>query len=543
MKTKTYFKSLLILFVSAISLTACQTEKEPEKPAIPKDLLKENIIPKPGSLTATGSSFELNANSEIQYQHSDLKPIAKYLSNLLQPATGFKLPVKEMSSMPSSNHIYLSLSDSIQHKEGYKLTIKENGIDLKASKPAGLFYGIQTLRQLLPTSIELKEPQNNTWLIASGTIKDEPSYSYRGAMLDVARHFIGLDDVKRYIDLLSFYKINTLHLHLSDDQGWRIEIKSWPNLTTHGGSTEVGGGESGFFTQVQYRELVKYAQDRFITIVPEIDMPGHTNAALSSYPELNCNGKATKLYTGTHVGFSSFCTDKEITYKFIDDVIRELAEMTPGEYIHIGGDESDATPIKDYILFINKVQKIVAKHGKKVLGWDEIAHASLEPNTIVQFWARDSTENKNAYRAVEQNAKILMSPATKAYLDMKYDKTSEIGLDWAGLTEVDVAYNWSLENHIESISKENIIGVEAPLWTETVENLKDLEYLAFPRVIGIAEIGWTAASQRNWDEYKIRLGKHKDRLDALDINYYNSKLVPWKSIATDTIIEISKDSF
>ena len=539
---KTLYNSILILLISIITTTSCKKEEKIKKIAISKDLLKDNIIPKPASLTATGSSFELNAKSEIHYQHSDLKPIAEYLSGLLQPATGFKLPVKEMSSMPSTDHIFLSLTDSIPNNEGYQLSIKENGIVINAKKPAGLFYGIQTLRQLLPASIELNEKQDNTWLIASGTIKDEPSYSYRGAMLDVARHFIGLSDVKRYIDLLSFYKINTLHLHLSDDQGWRIEIKSWPNLTTHGGSTEVGGGEGGFFTQVQYKELVKYAQDRFITIIPEIDMPGHTNAALSSYPELNCNGKATKLYTGTRVGFSSFCTDKEITYKFIDDVIRELAEMTPGEYIHIGGDESDATPIKEYISFINKVQKIVAKHGKKVLGWDEIAHATLEPNSIVQYWARDSTENKNAHMAVKQNAKILMSPATKAYLDMKYDKTTKLGLDWAGLTEVDVAYNWSLENHIDGIKKENIIGIEAPLWTETVENMKDLEYLVFPRVIGIAEIGWTPTSQRDWNEYKVRLGKHKDRLDALDINYYNSKLVPWKSIISDTIVKSSKDS-
>jgi len=539
---KTHYTYLLILCISLLTITACKTEEKTKKSATPKDLLKENIIPQPVSLTATGSSFELNANSEIHYQSDALKPIAKYLSELLQPATGFKLPVKVMSSMPSTDHIYLSLSDSIQNKEGYLLTIKENGIDLKANKPAGLFYGIQTLRQLLPASIELKEPQKNPWLIASGTIKDEPSYNYRGAMLDVARHFLGVDDVKRYIDLLSFYKINTLHIHLSDDQGWRIEIKSWPNLTTHGGSTEVGGGEGGFFTQKQYKEIVKYAQDRFITIIPEIDMPGHTNAALSSYSELNCNGKATKLYTGTRVGFSSLCTDKEITYKFIDDVIRELAEMTPGEYIHIGGDESDATPIKKYIKFINKVQKIVSSHGKKVLGWDEVAHATLEPNTIVQFWARDSTENKNAFMAVKQGAKILMSPATKAYLDMKYDKTTKLGLDWAGLTEVDAAYNWSLENHIDGIKKENIVGVEAPLWTETVESIKDLEYLVFPRVIGIAEIGWTPTSQRNWDEYKVRLGKHKDRLETLNINYYDSKLVPWKSIATDTIVKSSKDS-
>jgi len=521
MKAKTYNYYIIILFISALSLASCQTKK----PAIPKDLAKEYIIPKPVSLTATGSSFELNLNSEIHYQGANLEPIALYLSKLLQPATGFELPTKIMSSLPSSDHIFLSLSDSIKGREAYVLSIKENGIDLKAKEPAGLFYGIQTLRQLLPANIELNEKQNTSWLIASGTIKDQPTYAYRGAMLDVSRHFLGIDDVKRFIDLISIYKMNTLHLHLSDDQGWRIEIKSWPNLTTHGGSTEVGGGNGGFFTQEQYKDIVKYAQDRYITIIPEIDMPGHTNAALASYAELNCNGKATELYKGTEVGFSTLCTDKEITYKFIDDVIRELAAITPGPYIHIGGDESHKTPLKDYIPFINRVQKIVIKHGKQVLGWDEIAHATLESNTIVQFWA----EEENALKGIEKGAKVLMSPAKRAYLDMQYDETTKLGLHWAAYIEVDEAYNWNLENYTKGISKENIIGIEAPLWTETVENIEDLEYLVFPRILGLAEIGWTPTPQRNWEEYKVRLGNHQDRFDALSINYYKSKLVPWHS--------------
>ena len=218
-----------------------------------------------------------------------------------------------------------------------------------------------------------------------------------------------------------------MHLHLADDQGWRIEIKSWPNLTAHGGKTEVGGGDGGFYTQVQYADLIKYAQERFITIIPEIDMPGHTNAALASYPELNCNGKATELYSGVEVGFSTLCTKKEVTYKFIDDVVRELAEITPGPYIHIGGDESHSTPIVDYIPFVNRVQDIVIAHGKKVLGWDEIALTTLKPNTVVQYWAKA----ENAIKGVAQGAKVLMSPAKNAYLDMQYDSTSTYGLHWA----------------------------------------------------------------------------------------------------------------
>ena len=234
----------------------------------------------------------------------------------------------------------------------------------------------------------------------------------------------------------------------------------------------------------------------------------------------------TSFYYGTKVGFSSFCIKKEITYKFIDDVIRELAAITPGEYIHIGGDESHATAKKDFIYFMDKAQKIVEKHGKKVIGWDEIAHTELLPSSVVQYWSK---KGENAIEGVKKGAKILMSPAKRAYVDMKYDSISRIGLDWVGFIEVDKAYNWDLETYEAGIAKENIIGVEAPLWTETVETMDDIEYLAFPRILGIAEIGWTPTAQRSWDEYKIRLGNHKDRLDVLEIDFYESPLVPWVS--------------
>jgi hexosaminidase len=343
-------------------------------------------------------------------------------------------------------------------------------------------------------------------------------------MLDVGRHFFSVDEVKQFIDYMAMYKMNALHIGLTNDQGWRIEIKSWPKLTEIGGSTEVGGGPGGFYTQEQYSELVKYAQDRNITIIPEIDMPGHTNAALASYAELNCDGKARDLYTGIEVGFSTLCTNKEITYQFIDDVFRELAALTPGEYIHIGGDESHSTPLEDCIPFVNRVQQIVLKHGKKVVGWDEIANATLVENAAVQFWA----EVKNATMAIEQGAKVVMSPAKKAYLDMQYDSTSTYGLHWAAYVEVDEAYNWEPLEQVPGIKKDQIVGIEAALWTETVSNMDEVEYLVFPRLPGHAEIGWTAPGTRRWDEYKLRLAKQNRRFDALGIDYYPSKRVPWE---------------
>jgi hexosaminidase len=496
----------------------------------PSDLSKTDLIPRPVSIIATGGYFSLKTGTAIYIngEAPELKQIGQYLADKLKLSTGFDIPVKTAVKTPGSGNIYLTLTEDTSRlnlgDEGYELVITRKLVSLTANTPAGLFRGIQSVRQLLPAKIEMTSKQSGPWEIATGTITDYPSYSYRGMMLDVSRHFLGTADVKQLMEYLAYYKMNTLHLHLSDDQGWRIEIKSWPELTKHGGSTQVGGGKGGYYTQEQYSELVQYGKDRYITIVPEIDMPGHTNAALASYAELNCNGKATELYTGTEVGFSSFCTTLDVTYKFIDDVVRELAALTPGPYIHIGGDESHSTKREDYIPFINKVQDIVLSHGKKVLGWDDIAIASLKPNVVAQHWANV----KNAVMAAEQGAKILMSPAVKAYLDMQYDKSTKLGLHWAAYIEVDSAYIWDPAKLIPGVGKENILGVEAALWTETITNLDEMQYMVFPRLPGYAEIGWTPSDGRTWDEYKIRLGKQGERFKAMGINYYQSKLVPWK---------------
>jgi len=426
--------ALVIILMSATQIPCSAKTKS--------DLSKESIIPRPVSITSTGEYFTLKAHSciYIQGESAELKTVGQYLADRLKPATGFGLEVKTATKEPRSGSIYLAISgtDPKLGAEGYVLTITKKTVSLTANNPAGLFRGIQTIRQLFSANIEMASKQTGPWKIATGTITDYPVYSYRGTMLDVSRHFFGVIDVKRFIDLIAAYKMNALHLHLSDDQGWRIEIKSWPNLATYGGSTQVGGGNGGYYTQEQYTDIVNYAKERYIMIVPEIDMPGHTNAALASYAELNCNEKATELYTGTKVGFSTLCTTKEITYKFIDDVVRELAAITPGPFIHIGGDESHSTKREDYIPFINKVQDIVLAHGKQILGWDDIAISTLKPNVVAQNWSNV----KNANLAVSQGAKILMSPARKAYLDMQYDKSTKLGLHWAAYIELDSAYIW-----------------------------------------------------------------------------------------------------
>ncbi len=509
----------LITVLSTMLLLAACTSRTPQ---IPTDLTQTCFIPQPVNVTATGGSFTVSASTVISYQAAEggLLFTAEYLAKKLSKISGLTF-ITESAEKEPSRGIYLEVSSNYAElgKEGYELNIGKKLVTIKAGSITGCFYGVQTLLQTLPVIVA----DDEVLAIATGKVRDFPEYDYRGAMLDVARHFFGVEDVKSMIDFLTAYKMNVLHLHLSDDQGWRIEIKSWPLLTEIGSSTEVGGGEGGFYTQEQYEEIVEYAQERHITIVPEIDMPGHTNAALASYGELNCDGEARELYTGIEVGFSTLCTDKEITYQFVDDVVREITALTPGLWFHIGGDESHVTAHDDYIYFIDRVQAIVVKYGKKVIGWDEIANATPVKGTIVQFWDND----ENTTMGVDKGAMVLMSPAARAYMDMKYDPTTELGLYWAGYIEVDHGYSWDPATMVEGVTKENILGVEAALWTETVTKMEELEYMVFPRLPGYAEIGWTAPILRDWETYKLRLADHGKRFEDLEINFYRSPLVPW----------------
>ncbi len=511
---------ILIIF----SITACnqgETELAGSDPA--------NLIPKPVMMSGAEGKFTFDKNTVIVVAegNEELLRLANYINDVLKPATGFTSKISNTAG-ETANSISLQqlTSDSTLKDEGYELVIGDKAIKLNASSPAGIFYSVQTLRQLFHPAVVKDSVQKGTWQLSAVTIKDYPEFSMRGSMLDVARHFFEVADVKRYIDHLAYYKMNTLHLHLSDDQGWRIEIKKWPRLTEYGSTTQVGGGKGGFYTQEQYKDLVQYAAERFITIIPEIDMPGHTNAALASYPELNCNekDKEPKLYTGIEVGFSTLCTRNEKVYQFVDDVLGELSAMTPGPYLHIGGDESHATKKEDYIPFVNRVQGIVKKYGKQVIGWDEIALSTLQSNSIAQYWA----DSANSTNAVKQGARIIMSPATRTYMDMQYDSTTRLGLHWAAYIEVDKAYDWNPATLVKGIERKDIVGVIAPLWTETIINIKDIEYMIFPRLPGYAEIAWSPATGRSWDEYKARLGNHAPYMKARGIDYYPSKLVTWK---------------
>ena len=512
----TDFRILLIIII----LTSCSPKTKTNLDLVP-------LIPIPNNTTSGGTSFVVKEKTKLSFDKSnkDLKVISQNFIEVWNSVTSYELSLDQARS-----EILIEIDSSkVTDEEAYTLDIKTKNIKITGASSKAIFRGIKTLEQILRL-----QTLDTPLIIPTGIISDKPKFNYRGAMLDVARHFFSVDEVKKYIDLMALYKFNFLHLHLSDDQGWRIEIKSWPNLTEYGGSTEVGGKDGGFYTQSQYTEIIQYAAENYITIIPEIDIPGHTNAALASYPELNCNGKATDLYTGINVGFSSLCLERGETFKFLDDVIREISLLTPGPYFHIGGDETDSTSEQDYLVFIKSTLEIVKKYGKTGMGWADISKAQIPESTLIQYWSRtdkDSIRNENGIQEVlmgiDKRANLVMSPANLSYMDMKYNDSTKLGLTWAGIINIKKAYDWLPENLIPR-NKNQILGIEAPLWTETAENFEELTFLAFPRIIGYSEIGWSQSSQRKWIDYKERLAHHGKLLKNLSIVFYESPMIDWK---------------
>jgi hexosaminidase len=520
--------SRAVLLSATLLFAACTTVPSPPATGPRPVAAGPQIIPAPASLTLRPeTAFDLTRRTSIIVDgtNAEVTAIAQSLAAVLRPSTQFPLAIAATPADTAAGNIYLRLAadGAALGEEGYELDVTSRTATLTASRPAGLFRGVQTLRQLLPADVEsemgVARPE---WRIPALSIVDKPRFAWRGAMLDVARHFFTVREVQQYIDLLALYKLNVFHLHLSDDQGWRIELKSRPKLATIGGSTQVGGGPGGFYTQEDYQAIIRYAQERYITVVPEIDVPAHTNAALVAYPEVSCSVRPTQLYTETDVGWSALCVDKEETYALVDDIIREISAMTPGPYFHIGGDEVQALTHEQYVRFIERVQTIVSKHGKIMVGWEEITKARLDPKTLAQQWKSDSVT-----AALQYGAKLIMSPAKKIYLDMKYTPTTELGLTWAALVEVRDAYDWDPATYMAGVAESNIVGVEAPMWSETLRNIGAVEYLAMPRLPAVAEVAWTPQQGRNWENFRVRLATHAPRWNYLGVNYYRSPQIPW----------------
>ncbi|HVS59951.1 MAG TPA: beta-N-acetylhexosaminidase [Gemmatimonadaceae bacterium] len=519
---------LALAVAGAVLGSGCNPPAPAPPPAPQSGVLAPRIIPSPASLTlAGGAPFELTTASRVTLvgANPEVAAIGEGLAALLRRATGFPLPVSASSGGSGSGSVELRLvSDAASlGEDGYRLTVTTDSVRLVASAPAGLFHGVQTIRQLLPVEIESDiGVARSIWPIPALTIVDQPRFAWRGSMLDVARHFFTVREVEQYIDILALYKLNVLHLGLTNDQGWRIQINSRPKLTAVGSLTQVGGGPGGFYTQQDYQEVVRYAQARYITIVPEIDMPGHINAGLAAYPELSCGTRPPALYTGIEVGFSTLCVDKEETYAFVDDVVHEISALTPGPYLHIGGDEVQTLTPEQYSRFVERAQTIVNKYGKKMIGWEEITKARLKPTTLAQQWKSDS-----ATLALQYGAKIILSPAKKAYLDMKYTPATELGLAWAGLIEVSDAYDWDPALYLTGVTEGNIVGVEAPVWSETLRNITAVEYVAMPRLAALAEVAWTPQVSREWQGFRLRLAAQAPRWHYLGVNYYRSPQIPW----------------
>ena len=440
--------------------------------------------------------------------------------------------------------IELRIDPAISAPEGYTLTVGER-VELVGADEAGLFYGVQTLRQLL------REDESG-WGFLRAEVQDAPRFGRRGVMLDVARHFFDVDEVKKFIDTTSALKFNHLHLHLSDDQGWRIHIDSWPLLTALSSSTSVDGHPGGFYTKDDYREIVAHAAARHMIVIPEIDLPGHTHAIGIAYPELveapvlseaflaesaqqnQALPVHGETYLGTGVGHSSVRIHEERTYEFVRDVVRELAEITPGPYIHVGGDESLGTPQADFDLFAERATAIVFEEGKTPIAWHEMGSAAnIAEGTVGQYWGKTTPEGTHAEEAthfVERGGALIMSAADVAYLDMKYTEDFPLGLTWAAIIDVRSAYEWE-PTAVLDVPDAAILGIEAPLWSETTRTLSDVEQLVFPRAAAQAEVAWSPreAPERTWEAFRARLGSLAPLWKAEGVDFHPADEIPWSA--------------
>jgi hexosaminidase len=530
-----------------------------------------SLIPQPAEARITGSSFQLTGSASVSYNNSSAAEVAGILAGKLSAPTGFRIKAQQGNSGTIQLNINKSLSEK-SGKEGYTMTVSSKGVVISANEPAGLYYGAMTLLQLLPAAIESKTPVNARWTIPGVTITDYPRFVWRGIMLDVSRNFFTKEEVMKYIDEISRYKYNILHLHLTDDNGWRIEIKSLPKLTQvgawrvhreghFGDRPEPKPGEAstdgGFYTQEDMKEIIKYAQERFVTIIPEVDVPGHSMAAVASYPELCCTKNPDiKVNPGTPFsewygnGTFTMLVDNtlnpsnEKVYEFLDKVFTELASIFPGQYIHVGGDECykgfwlqdtgcqalmkslnirHVEDLQGY--FMNRVEKILNAKGKKLLGWDEILEGGISPDATLMSWR----SLKGGIEASELGHDVIMSPVQYAYLDYQQGEQTIEPLLYAGLR---MKKCYSFEPVPEGAVAKHILGGQGNLWSEQVPTFRHAEYMTWPRGWALSEVFWSQKESKNWDNFVKRAEGQFDRADAAGVNY--SKAI------YDAIINISR---
>jgi hexosaminidase len=524
------------------------------------------LIPQPVSLITKQGSFTLPKHILIGApSQADVRLVTTYLKNKLATSAGSLVTVKSAFSTPVTLKFVLNIkADTVLGKEGYHLWVTKKGIIIRANEATGLFYGAQTLIQLLPKEIESNEVVTGVkWAVPCVDIKDYPRFAWRGLMLDVSRHFFTKDEVKQYIDQMVRFKFNLLHMHLTDDEGWRIEIKSLPKLTTVGAYNVKKIGEfgkfsaptpdeprnyGGFYTQDDIKELVQYGKERFLNIMPEIDVPGHSLAAVASYPELSCTPGADQYLprSGEKMAVDNTLNpSSEKTYDFLDKVITEVAQLFPFGYIHMGGDEcnkaywakSDSVTalmkrenlttyeqVQSY--FEKRVEKIVEAKGKKFMGWDEIIEGGLGPNAAVMSWRGI----QGGITAAKLGHQVVMSPTTFAYLDyMQSDRVMEPHV-YATL-RLNTTYEF--EPVPDSVDAKLILGGQANLWTEQVFNFRQVEYMTWPRGFAIAESIWSPKEKKSWKGFYPRVEKQFARFNEAEIKYAPSMYDPSFTVHPD----------
>lgn len=460
------------------------------------------------------------ATTVVVDSRPDLIGIAVLAADLLGRLGGRAVEVRYAES-GATDIVRLRLVESLPlGDEAYRLVARNGRIDLEARTGAGLVRALVTLRQLIVSA------PGGVLRVPAVRIEDAPRYAWRGLSVDVARHFLPVSDLKVVVGLMSHYKLNVLHLHLTDDQGWRLHVKSRPLLTRLSSSTSVDGDPGGFYSAEDYADLVAFADVRGVRVVPEIDVPGHVNAATHAYGDLTPSGEPTEEYTGIEVGFSRLHADLPATGPFLTDVFGDVAAMTPGEYVHIGGDEVLTMEADEYATLVAAASAAVRAAGKKVVGWQEIAHTPLEPGTVVQYW--DTRVDPAPFAAAAAaGALLLMSPGSKAYLDMKYDSSTALGLEWAGHIELRDAYDWEPSTLIEGVPPASVIGVEAAVWTETLRDLPALTQMLLPRLAAVAEVAWSAPEARDWEDFRARVAQQAPFWDRLGLSWYASPQVDW----------------
>ena len=513
-----------------------------------------SVIPKPVKMELKAESFTVTNETIIVVENGDAESVrvAHMMAERFKAASGLSIKVSETKT-PSSQKNVIALikanSDSHIGKEGYQLSVSSGKVVINAINGAGFFYGMQTIFQLLPPEIYGNSPATGiAWKIPGVEIVDQPRFTWRGMHLDVARHFMSVDFIKKYIDNMAMHKLNVFHWHLTEDQGWRLEIKKYPKLTEVGAWRKEslighvkdkphkfdGKRYGGFYTQAQAKEIVAYAKERFITVVPEIEMPGHAKAAIASYPELGVTGQPVEVATYWGV-FPDIFNVEESTFAFLEDVLTEVMEIFPSEYIHIGGDEAikdqwkasdkiqkkikelglkDEHELQSY--FIKRMEKFINSKGRKIIGWDEILEGGLAPNATVMSWQGI----EGGIAAAQANHDVIMTPIQSLYFWWYQGEKKTEPLAAGGFISLEKVYRYEpIPSVLTPEQSKHILGAQGCAWTEYMEDEKKVEYMVFPRISALSEIVWTPKENKSWDEFKSRMAKQFKRYDQRGINY------------------------